>query len=98
MAIGEAVVGQRLMAVLFEQLSGLGQLHGLQLGDASIHLPGCRFSAFLGMDGCKRLRDYPALTLGDETEDVAVEMHHAALPLRLGIDLGGALHQATAGI
>jgi hypothetical protein len=32
------------------------------------------------------------------TEDVAVKMHHAALPARLGEVLGGTLHQAHAGI
>ena len=31
-------------------------------------------------------------------EDVAVEMHHAALPAGLGKELGGTLDQAHAGI
>ena len=32
------------------------------------------------------------------TEDVAVEMHHAALPTRMGQIVGNALKQSTAGI
>ena len=53
---------------------------------------------FLGVDGLEHQRHLAQLAGGDAAEDVAVEVHHAALPARLGKVLGGALDQAHAGI
>ena len=52
----------------------------------------------LGVDGLEHQRHLAQLAGRHMAEDVAVEVHHAALPARLGEELGGALDQAHAGI
>ena len=56
------------------------------------------FPALLGMDSLEHMAHLADLGRWHVTEDVPVEMHHAALPSRLGQMLRGALRQAAAGI
>ncbi len=51
MAVGETVVGQRLMAVLFEQLGRFGQLHCAEIGDHRLHLLSRCLAILLGVEG-----------------------------------------------
>jgi hypothetical protein len=50
------------------------------------------------VDGLEHQRHLAQLAGGDMAEDVAVEVHHAALPARLGEVLRYALDHAHAGI
>jgi hypothetical protein len=57
-----------------------------------------RREIFLGMDGLEHQGDLAQLASRHVAEDVAVKMHHAALPARIGEELSDALDQAHAGI
>jgi hypothetical protein len=50
------------------------------------------------VDGLEHQSDLAQLAGGDVAEDVAIEVHHAALPARLGEVLGRAFDEAHAGI
>ena len=56
------------------------------------------WQVLLGVDGLQHQRHLAQLAGRHVAEDVAVEVHHAALPARLGEVLGGTLDQAHAGI
>jgi hypothetical protein len=50
------------------------------------------------VDGLEHQRHLAQLAGGNVAEDVAIEVHHAALPAGLGKELGGTFDQAHAGI
>ena len=57
-----------------------------------------RGKVFLGMDGLEHQGHLAQLAGRHMAEDVAIEVHHAALPARLGKELGGTLDKAHAGV
>ena len=52
----------------------------------------------LGMDGLQHQRHLAQFAGRQMAEDVAIEVHHTALPARLGKVFGGTLDQAHAGV
>ena len=76
---GKIAVGQRLLNAVLDLLGGLLQLHGAQLGNDGLYLlAGCLF-ALLGVDRLEHFSYNFDLGLGHNRENVAVEMHRAAL-------------------
>ena len=76
---GKIAVGQRLLDAVLDFLGDLLQLHGAQLGNDGLYLlAGCLF-ALLGVDRLEHFSYNFDLGLGHNRENVAVEMHRAAL-------------------
>lgn len=76
-------------------------LPSLMLWSRAMTSPALRWGRrkiFLGMDGLERQGDLAQLAAGHVAEDVAVNVNHAALPARVGEELGGTLDQAHAGV
>ena len=76
---GEIAVGQRLLNAVLDLLGGLLQLHGAQLGDHGLRLLAGRLFALLGVDRLEHFCHNFDLGFGHNRENVAVEMHRAAL-------------------
>ena len=79
MLAGKIAVGQRLLDAVLNLLGGLLQLHGAQLGDHGLRLLAGRFLALLGVDRLEHFCHNFDLGFGHNRENVAVEMHRAAL-------------------
>ena len=79
MLAGKIAVGQRLFNAVLDLLGSLLQLHGAQLGDHGLCLLAGCFFALLGMDRLEHFRHNFDLGFGHNRENVAVEMHRAAL-------------------
>ena len=86
------------MAMLFEEIRGLPQLCGAKLSNDHCHLLSGGLAAFLSVDRFQHLGDVTHLARKHHAEDVPIEVHDTALPLRVREVLSGALDQATAGI
>ena len=76
---GELAVGQRLLNAVLDLLGSFLQLHGAQLGDHGLRLLAGRFLALLGVDRLEHFSYNFDLGFGHNRENVAVEMHRAAL-------------------
>ena len=76
---GEVTVGQCLLNAVLDLLGSLLQLHGAQLGDHGLRLLAGRFLALLGVDRLEHFCHNFDLGFGHNGENVAVEMHRAAL-------------------
>ena len=76
---GEIAVGQRLLNAVLDLLGGLLQLHGAQLGDHGLRLLAGRLFALLGVDRLEHFCHNFDLGFGHNGENIAVEMHRAAL-------------------
>ena len=79
MLAGEVTVGQRLFNAVLDLLGSLLQLHGAQLGNHGLCLFAGRFFALLGVDRLEHFCHNFDLGFGHNRENVAVEMHRAAL-------------------
>ena len=98
MDIWKGVVGQGLVDALLDEIGCLVHLGGAQVVDDRSCLPVSRFPALLSMDGLEHVAHFADPGRRHVAEDIPVEMHHAALPARLGQVFRGALHEAAAGI
>ena len=76
---GKIAVGQRLLNAVLDLLGGLLQLHGAQLGDHGLLLLSGRLFALLSVDRLEHFFHNFDLGFGHNGENVAVEMHRAAL-------------------
>ena len=76
---GEIAVSQSFLNAVLDLFGGLLQLHGAQLGDHGLCLLAGCFFALLGMDRLEHFRHNFDLGFGHNRENVAVEMHRAAL-------------------
>ena len=97
-AVWEGVVGQRLADAFLDQFGRPGHPLASQLADHRVRLLLGRVPALLGVDGLEHLGHLAHLGRGHVAENIAEEMHHAALPPCIGKVLSDALHQAPAGI
>ena len=79
MLAGKIAVGQRLLNAVLGLLGGLLQLHGAQLGDHGLCLLAGRPFALLSVDRLEHFCHNFDLGFGHNRENVAVEMHRAAL-------------------
>ena len=79
MFAGKIAVGQRLLNAVLDLLGSLLQLHGAQLGDHSLCLLAGRLLTLLGVDRLEHFCHNFDLGFGHNRENVAVEMHRAAL-------------------
>ena len=76
---GKIAVGQRFLNAVLDLLGSLLQFHGAQLSDHGLRLlAGCLF-ALLGVDRLEHFSHNFDLGFGHNRENVAVEMHRAAL-------------------
>ena len=76
---GKIAVGQRLLNAVLDLFGGLLQFHGAQLGDYGLRLlAGCLFT-LLGVDRLEHFCHNFDLGFGHNGENIAVEMHRAAL-------------------
>ena len=75
----KVAVGQRLFNAVLDLLGGLLQFHGAQLGDHSLCLLAGRFFTLLGVDRLEHFCHNFNLGFWHNRENVAVEMHRAAL-------------------
>ena len=78
---GKIAVGQRLLNAVLDLLGSLLQLHGAQLGDHGLRLLAGRLFALLGVDRLEHFCHDFDLGFGHNREDVAVEMHRAAMDI-----------------
>ena len=79
MLAGKIAIGQRLLNAVLDLFGGLLQLHGAQLRNHGLCLlAGCLF-ALLGVDRFEHFCHNFDLGFGHNRENVAVEMHRAAL-------------------
>jgi hypothetical protein len=78
--------------------AALAERHAVEPSDDLAGLALSSGQVFLGVDRLEHQRHLAQLAGGDMAEDVAVEMHHTALPAGFGKELGGTLDQAHAGI
>ena len=76
---GEIAVGQRLLNAVLDLFGGLLQLHGAQLGNHGLCLFAGRFFALLGVDRLEHFCHNFGLGFGHNRENIAVEIHRAAL-------------------
>ena len=72
-------VGQRFLDAVLDLLGGLLQLHGAQLGDHGFRLLAGGLFALLGVDRLEHFCHNYDLGFGHNRENIAVEMHRAAL-------------------
>ena len=79
MFAGKVAVGQRLLNAVLDLLGSLLQLHGAQLGNDSLRLLAGRFFALLGVDRLEHFCHNFDLGFRHNGENIAVEMHRAAL-------------------
>ena len=76
---GEVAVGQRFLNAVLDLPGGLLQLHCSQLGDHGLRLLAGRLLTLLGVDRLEHFCHNFDLGFGHNRENVAVEMHRAAL-------------------
>ena len=76
---GKITIGQCLLDAVLDFLGGLLQLHGAQLGDHGFRLLAGRLFALLGVDRLEHFCHNFDLGSGHNRENVAIEMHRAAL-------------------
>ena len=76
---GEIAVGQRFLDAVLDLLGGLLQLHGAQLRNHGFCLLAGRLFALLCVDRLEHFCHNFDLGFGHNRENVAVEMHRAAL-------------------
>ena len=79
MLAGKVTVGQCLLNAVLDLFGGLLQLHGAQLGNNGLRLLTGRLFALLGVDRLEHFCHNFDLGFGHNRENVAVEMHRAAL-------------------
>ena len=79
MLAGKITVGQRFLNAVLDLLGSLLQLHGAQLGDHGFRLLAGRLFALLRVDRLEHFCHNFDLGFGHNRENVAVEMHRAAL-------------------
>ena len=72
-------IGQCLLNAVLDLLGGFLQLHGAQFGDHGFRLLAGRLFALLGVDRLEHFCHNFDLGFGHNRENVAVEMHRAAL-------------------
>ena len=77
--VGKIAVDQCLLNAVLDFLGGLLQLHGAQLGDHSFRLLAGRLFALLRVDRLEHFCHNFDLGFGHNGENIAVEMHRAAL-------------------
>ena len=77
--IWKIAVGQRLLNAVLDLLGSFLQFHGAQLGDHGFRLLAGRFFALLGVDRLEHFCHNFDLGFGHNGENIAVEMHRAAL-------------------
>ena len=97
-SIREGVVGQGLGHAALDQIGRGVHPGGTQVFDDRPSFTVGRLTVLLGMDSLEHVAHLANLGCRHVTEDVPVEMNHAALPARLRQILCGAFHQAAAGI
>ena len=96
--VGKGVVGERLGHAALDQI-GRGVHPGrTQVFDDRPRFAVGRIAVLLGMDSLEHVAHFADPGRRHVAEDVPIKMNHAALPPRVGQILGGALHQAAAGI
>ena len=93
---GEIAVGQRFLDAILDLLGGLLQLHGAQLGNHGLRLLAGGHLALLRMDRLEHFCHNSDLGSGHNRENVAVEMHRAALVFGLGEHLAHGLQHPHA--
>lgn len=76
---GKVTIGQCLLDAVLDLLGGLLQLHGARLGDHGFRLLAGRLFALLGVDRLEHFCHNFDLGFGHNRENVAIEMHRAAL-------------------
>ena len=76
---GKIAVSQRFLNAVLDLLGSFLQFHGAQLGDHGFRLLTGRFFALLGVDRLEHFCHNFDLGFGHNRENVAVEMHRAAL-------------------
>lgn len=79
MLAGKIAVGQRLLNAVLDLLGSLLQLHGAQSGNHGLCLLAGRLFALLGVDRLEHFCHNFDLGFGHNRENIAVEMHRAAL-------------------
>ena len=79
MLAGKVTVGQRLLDAVLDLLGSLLQLHGSQFGNNRFRLLAGGLLALLRMDRLEHFRYNFDLGFGNNGENIAVEMHRAAL-------------------
>ena len=79
MLTGKIAVGQRFLNAVLDLLGSLLQLHGAQLRNHGFCLLAGRLFALLGVDRLEHFCHNFDLGFGHNRENVAVEMHRAAL-------------------
>jgi hypothetical protein len=98
MLLREGVVGERLLNRAFHKLGRRRKSQTAQLLDhADGLLPGRR-EVLAGVDYFEHRGNLAHLGRGHVAEDIAVPMHDAALPRRLGEELSGAFGKPHAGV
>jgi hypothetical protein len=90
--------GQRLLDRSLNELCGSAEAQTAQLLDHSDSLLACRHDVLTSVDCLEHGRDLPHLGRRHVAEDIAVPMHNAALPGRIGEELGRALGKTHTGI
>ena len=79
MLTGKIAVGQRLFNAVLDLLGGLLQLHGTQFSNHGLRLLSGRFFALLGVDCLEHFCHNFDPGFRHNGENIAVEMHRAAL-------------------
>ena len=79
MLAGKIAVSQSFLNAVLDLFGGLLQLHGAQLGDHGLCLLAGRPFALLSVDRLEHFCHNFDLGFGHNRENVAVEMHRAAL-------------------
>src|SRR3984893_13191954 len=96
--VRKAIIGQGLVDGLLDEVGCLGHLAGPQIVDDCLGLLVGGLAALLGMNGLEHVADLADPGRRDVAEDVAVEMHHAALVASLRQEIRDALDKAPAGV
>ena len=79
MLAGKIAVSQSFLNAVLDLLGSVLQFHGAQLGDHGLRLLAGRFLALLGVDRLEHFCHNFDLGFGHNRENIAVEMHRAAL-------------------
>jgi hypothetical protein len=95
MNVRKAVVGQRLVDGLLDEVGCLAHLACPQVVDDRLCLVVGGLPALLGVNGLEHVADLANPGRREVAEDVAIEMHHAALVARLPQEVRDALDKAT---
>src|SRR6516165_3804513 len=98
MNIRKSVVTQRLLHAAFDEIGGCGHPRGAQIRDDRAGLVVGSLTALLGMDGLEHMADLANLRRRHMAEDIAIKVHHAALPAGFRQILRGTLDKTAAGI